>query len=414
MAASLSVWWLVASIRQNERFGQREIGAIFVRTHWFPANRARVRRAGSPAHWQAGRLPPPSGNTLLFCSAHRFLPVPQHALGRFPADTGVGDRHAVTQILQAFWNRLTALLQITLDHQADESGVPGSALVEDALPDFLLARVLFSRVGMAAVHHEYRRQTGLLQRDDGGSDAFGIVVRLPTTAAQYDVTVRISRRADDAGDAVLIDAEKTVGRARGRHGVNGDLQAAVGRVFEADLHGQTARHLAVRLGFRRAGADRRPTHQVGKILRHDGIEKFGRCRQPHPGDLQKQTPRFLQAGFDVVGTVEVRVVDQSFPTDRRARLFKINPHDDGELAGQLFAEAVELSRVFERAFQVVDRTRTDNDQQARVFPAQNPFYHFAAFDDRLVRPLGHREFVLQRPRRKQSNDFFYVSILCRL
>src|SRR6266545_3284399 len=172
MAASLSVWWLVASIRQNERFGQREIGAIFVRTHWFPANRALVRRAGSPAHWQAGRLPPPSGNTLLFCSAHCFMPVAQHALGGFPTHARVGDGNTVAQPGWFSGNRLTALLQITLDHQADESGVPGSALVEDALPDFLLARVLFSRVGMAAVHHEYRRQTGLLQRDDGGSDAF--------------------------------------------------------------------------------------------------------------------------------------------------------------------------------------------------------------------------------------------------
>jgi len=71
------------------------------------------------------------------------------------------------------------------------------------------------------------------------SNSLLVYGELPT-AAQNDVAVLIARRTDDAGDPILVDAKKTVRRSRRGHRVDGDLQAAIGRVFESDGHRQAA------------------------------------------------------------------------------------------------------------------------------------------------------------------------------
>ena len=48
----------------------------------------------------------------------------------------------------------------------------------------------------------------------------GVVIRLRPAAAQHDVRVRIARRAHDARDAVLVNAQKTVRMPRRAHRVN--------------------------------------------------------------------------------------------------------------------------------------------------------------------------------------------------
>jgi len=78
---------------------------------------------------------------------------------------------------------------------------------------------------------------------------------------------------------------------RRAHRVNRRLQAAVRVVFQTDWHGKAAGHFAVRLRFRRARANRHPRDQVRDVLRHDGVQKFRRRRQPHVGDAKQQSPR---------------------------------------------------------------------------------------------------------------------------
>ncbi len=69
-------------------------------------------------------------------------------------------------------------------------------------------------------------------------------------------------------------------RVQGRlHGIDGDLQIAVGAVLEADREGEAAGHLAVGLRFGGAGADRPPTDQVGQIMRGDRVEHLAGDRQ---------------------------------------------------------------------------------------------------------------------------------------
>jgi cobaltochelatase CobN len=168
----------------------------------------------------------------------------------------------------------------------------------------------------------------------------GSFSEISSSSAQHDVRVRIAGRAHDGRRAVLVNAQKTVRVTRRAHCVNGNLQAAVGGIFQADGHGKSARHFAVRLRFRGARANRGPRHQIGDVLRHDRIEKLRGRRQTHADNFEQEFSRDLQARFDVFRTVKVRVIDQTFPADGRARYLKINAHDDFHLARKFLPQHI--------------------------------------------------------------------------
>src|SRR6266566_4770753 len=106
---------------------------------------------------------------------------------------------------------LVAFFQVALDHHADERVIASGAFGYDTAPDFLLARVLFAGVGVAAVHHEHRWQIRLCQRGCGLAQALGVVIWAEPATAQNDVAGRITRRANDAGYAALTIPKKAVG-----------------------------------------------------------------------------------------------------------------------------------------------------------------------------------------------------------
>ncbi len=70
------------------------------------------------------------------------------------------------------------------------------------------------------------------------------------------------------------------------HGINGNLQIAVGAVFEADREGEAAGHFSVGLAFGGPCADRSPADRVGHILWGDGVKHFSCNRQTHFGDIK--------------------------------------------------------------------------------------------------------------------------------
>ena len=71
--------------------------------------------------------------------------------------------------------------------------------------------------------------------------------------------------------ALFAHAQKSLRLQRRFDGVERRRDVAIGAVFEAQRHGQTRRHLAMNLRFGRARADRRPTDQIGDILRRNRI-----------------------------------------------------------------------------------------------------------------------------------------------
>src|SRR5215471_15761924 len=100
---------------------------------------------------------------------------------------------------------------------------------------------------MTAIHHQNRWQACLEEFRFGFREAGGIIIGPRTAATQNEVTNGITGSAYDAGDAILVDAEKTMLCAGRNHGIEGDLQAAVSAIFESDRHGQAASHFTMSL-----------------------------------------------------------------------------------------------------------------------------------------------------------------------
>ena len=56
-------------------------------------------------------------------------------------------------------------------------------------------------------------------------------------------------------------------------------------------------------------------------------------------DLEQDPAREPEPVVDAVAVVEVRIVDQSFPADGRARLLEVHAHHDDEIGGELALHA---------------------------------------------------------------------------
>ena len=76
--------------------------------------------------------------------------------------------------------------------------------------------------------------------------------------------------------------------------------------------------------------------------------------------------RDAQALVDAEALVEVRIVDEALPADRRARLLEVDAHHDLERRRRSASRSAEPPRVVERGARVVDRARADDHEQPVV------------------------------------------------
>ena len=235
-------------------------------------------------------------------------------------------------------------------------------------------------------------------------DPFGVVVGRAAAAAQDDVAVGIAGRVEDRRRAAVVDAGEGVRDRGGADRVDRDLNVAVGAVLEADRHREAGAELAVDLALGRAGADRPPGDRVGDVLRRDRVEELAADRQPEVEHLQQQRAGDAQAGVDVAGAVEVRVVDQSLPAGRGARLLEVDAHRDQQVVVQLPRLLGEALGVVEGRGDVVDAAGADHDQQAVVAAVEHADHLLAPADDRLRPLLAERQVAQQRRRRDQLDD----------
>src|SRR6202007_129535 len=104
-----------------------------------------------------------------------------------------------------------------------------------------------------------------------------------------------------------------------------------GPILEPDRTRQSRSQLAMDLTFRSACTDRAPADQVGNILRRNHIEVLDACRHTHLVQVEQKPAANAKAVIDPKTAVEIRIINQSFPANARARLLKINPHHDQEL-----------------------------------------------------------------------------------
>ena len=148
-------------------------------------------------------------------------------------------------------------------------------------------------------------------------------------------------------------------------------------VLEADRGGQAARHLPVRLRLGGTGTDRGPGDELGEVLRHDGVERFGSRGKTQLGDVQQQLAREQDALLDVKRIVQVRIVDQPLPAHRGSRLLEVHAHDQQQRRCDFVGEPLEAlahtrAPPSRRGSNRVRRRRTAADRAAPGSPARFP------------------------------------------
>ena len=74
---------------------------------------------------------------------------------------------------------------------------------------------------------------------------------------------------------------------------------------------------------------------------------------------------------DIARIIEMGVVNEPFPACRRTGLFKIHPHHDEVAIGNFALHLGQPSRIVQSGLWIVNRTGTDNDQQAVIISAQD-------------------------------------------
>lgn len=120
--------------------------------------------------------------------------------------------------------------------------------------------------------------------------------------------------------------------------VDGHAERAVGSVLEAHGEGETGGEFSVQLGFGGSGTDGTEGDEIGEELGGDGVEHFTGDGHAHAGEVGVEFSRNPQALVNLVGLVDVWVVDQTFPTDGGPGLFQVGSHNDAEVRGELLGE----------------------------------------------------------------------------
>ena len=131
--------------------------------------------------------------------------------------------------------------------------------------------------------------------------------------------VLISARLDDGGDALFRDAHERVRIAARAHRVDGDGDAPVRAILEADGEGHARGEFAVELRLGGPCADGAPRDEVVEILRGYGVEKLRANGNADVGEVTEKLPGDAEPLVYLERAVYGRVVDEAFPTNCRAR-----------------------------------------------------------------------------------------------
>jgi len=313
-----------------------------------------------------------------------------------------------------FLPRLSAGIQIAFEHKAHYGLAAFTELPHNLMGDQALTRVIFFRIVVGTIDHD---RTGDAFPGDGGfspRDMFLLVVRPSSSSTENDMAVGVAHGSDDRSLAVGIDADKVVRRAGRRHGVDRHVQAAFRAILEADRHRDSAGHFPVSLAFGRSGTDGGPTDEVGDILRTDRIQQL--CSAGHAGliDFQENVSRKLHAACDVAGAVEMGIVDQTLPSDRRPRLLKVCSHHDQQPVMEGIRQGLEPSGILVGGIRIMDRAGTDNDEQPfAILPVQDSTDRLPCFHDKRGGVIRDWQLRLDGARRGQGLDFYDVLIVDR-
>ncbi len=69
---------------------------------------------------------------------------------------------------------------------------------------------------------------------------------------------------------------------------------------------------------------------IGYVLGANGIQELAGNGDTHRSDVVEKLSGGLQAVVDSKRAIDIRVIDEPFPSNRRTRLFEISAHEDQE------------------------------------------------------------------------------------
>ena len=119
-----------------------------------------------------------------------------------------------------------------------------------------------------------------------------------------------------------------------------------------------------------ARADGSPADQAGDVLRRDHVEEFGAGGHAHLGQIEEQVAREAQAVVDLVGLIEIWIVDEALPADvvrGFSKYTRITISRSLESSAMAFSEDPRIPGWG----RIVDRAGADDDKQAVVCTIQD-------------------------------------------
>ena len=137
------------------------------------------------------------------------------------------------------------------------------------------------------------------------------------------------------------------------------------------------------------------------MLRNLRIEELRGGRQPEVVQVEQQLPRQAETFVDVKALVQIGIVDEALPADRRARLLEVRAHDDHEVTGEAVGEGLQPSAVLERGLGVVYRARACDEGQPRIASRDDVRDRLTRLEDEVRRLLGDRNLLEQDRRRDE-------------
>lgn len=215
-----------------------------------------------------------------------------------------------------------------------------------------------------AVNHDSLLLSLLIQGLLGQLDILGIEVGASGATTEDDESVLVSGGSGDGSETMLGDTQEVMLGGRGSNSINGNSQAAIGAVLEADWEREARRKLAVQLGLSGACSDGSEGDQIREELWRDGIKHLAGDWHAGRGQVAEELARDAETLVDLEGLVDVWVVDQTLPADSCAWLLEVGAHDDADVVGELLSKALEALAVLEGSGRVVDGAWAADDEKA--------------------------------------------------
>lgn len=308
-------------------------------------------------------------------------------LGLFPSDALVSDGDTVLEFTRSTidWGLLGTLVEVGLDHDTNDSILTvGLELAGNLIDDKVLVSVVLLGVAVGAVNHDVLLDASLLELLLDGLDVVLVVVWSLVSTTEDDEAVGVSSGSDNSDDSGLGDGEEMVRTHGGSDGINGNTDASVGSVLEANWEGKTRGEFSVELGLGGSGTDGTDGEEISEELRGDGVEHFGGQWDAEVGQLDKQGSGQAETGVDVEGAVDMGIVDETLPSNCGTGLLEVGTHDNQEFALVLFDLWEETVGVFEGGFGVVDGAWANDDQESVGFTIEDGGGFETAVEDGLL------------------------------